>query len=340
MNFKKILSTFLLTTVAATGVFSGATNSIKASAKSVSASAPLYTFSVISDTHIGYDDYSAIKNTSTALNSIKNCFPNDRCIVINGDVVDNYLDSSYQDLANVVNCVNTNTAHPSYNPSSISGSRAKLPYIYFNMGNHESRENAHWSSDQSKYDWSLSQFCTYTRSIQTKLTPNGVSYGDRDRDKAYDVQYVNNSTLFFLGTDDVNHGDCAYLNPDYQLNYLKTKINNKPLFLFCHQPIYNTVYGSDANNCIYNSNDLTDIISSHSNVVMFTSHTHNNYTKSKGFSENFATVGESSVFATSSILEGPQGCHVKVYSNKVVVEAVSYTSGNTYSVIASKTVYL
>jgi hypothetical protein len=250
MKVKKIISTFLLTTITTAGLATSHITPASASAKSVSASTPLYTFSVISDTHIGYG-YSAIKNTSTALNCIKNSFT-DRCIVINGDVVDNYLDSSYQDLANVVNNVNTNTASPSYNPSSISGSKAKLPYIYFNFGNHEFRENASWSSDQSKYAWSLSQFDTYTRSIQTKLTPNGVSYTDRDRDKSYDVQYVNNATLFFLGSDNVNYGDCAYLDPNYQLNYLKTKVNNSPLFLFCHQPIYNTVSGSDANNCIYN----------------------------------------------------------------------------------------
>jgi hypothetical protein len=73
---------------------------------------------------------------------------------------------------------------------------------------------------------------------------------------------------------------------------------------------------------------------------MFTSHTHNSYTTSTGFTQNFKAVGKSSEFSTSSILEGPQGCHVKVYSDRVVVDAVTYTSGNTYSVIASKTIYL
>ncbi|QAA32420.1 metallophosphoesterase family protein [Clostridium manihotivorum] len=338
MRLKSILTALLVTSITTATLLTGSKTHVSASVKAKVATTPLYTFSVISDTHLG-SGYTAIKNTSTALNSIKNNF-SDRCIVINGDVVDNYLDSSYQDLTNVVNYVNTNTANPSYNPSSISGKTSKLPYIYFNFGNHEFRENATWSSDQSKYDWSLSQFCTYTRSIQTKLTPNGVSYTDRDRDKSYDVQYVNNATLFFLGSDNVNYGDCAYLDPNYQLSYLQTKINNKPLFLFCHQPIYNTVYGSDANNCIYNSSDLTNIIGSHSNAIMFTSHTHNSFTSTSGFSQNFAKVGQSSVFATSSVVEGPQGLHVKVYSDRVVVDAVSYTSGSSYSVIASKTVYL
>lgn len=80
-----------------------------------------YSFSVISDTHVGIsitkqDARAAIENTTTALNCIKNCFPKDKCIVINGDIVDNYHDSSYNALGKII--------------SKVNKTGKKLPYIF------------------------------------------------------------------------------------------------------------------------------------------------------------------------------------------------------------------
>lgn len=72
----------------------------------------LYSFSIISDTHLGVNESKnskkiAIAKITLTLNCIKYCFPNDKCIVINGDVVDNYYNSSYSDLTNAI--INANS---------------------------------------------------------------------------------------------------------------------------------------------------------------------------------------------------------------------------------------
>ncbi|MHC1683135.1 MAG: metallophosphoesterase [Clostridiaceae bacterium] len=339
MKKSKSLLRLLVAAVTTVGLISGTTAPVSASTTSTF----LYEFDVISDTHIGAGS-TAIKNTSTALNCIKNSFPQSRCIVINGDVVDNYQSSSYNTLATVVDYVNKNQADPSYNPTSLSGSTRKLPYVYFNFGNHEFRPTASSSSIPEYYSWSLSQFNTYTRSIQTKLSPNGVTYYDRSSTGSYDLQYVNNTKFFFLGTDTLSYtDDCAYLNPNYQLKYLSSKLDGKLTFLFCHQPPSgapsNRIYGADTLNCISNTGDLYNVIASHPEVIMFTSHEHNKFS-SYPFTNgaNFATLGSSSIFGTSSVLEGPEGCHVKVYNNKVVVSGIHYNSANSYTTVTTKTI--
>ncbi|MBU3075838.1 metallophosphoesterase family protein [Clostridium estertheticum] len=324
MKIRKKLSKSLVAIIAAVGLISGTSTSAFASTSKM-----LYEFDVISDTHVGATDPNANAHTTTALNCIKNNF-NDKSIVINGDVVDNYWDSSYNALYNIVSNAN-------------SGSK-KLPYIYFNFGNHEFRPSASSSSQPEWYDWSLSQFDTYTRKIQTNLlSPNGVSYGDRGQGQSYDLQHINNTNLFFLGTDRLVYGDtndCADLDRDTQLNYLKGTLDSGRLtFMFCHQPPHGTVHASDWKNCIWdsvnsdnNSVFFKSLIGQYKNAIMFTSHTHNDFNTYplKGNDDNFAMVGNCPIFGTSSIKDASQGCHVVVYNNQVVVTAMHYISDYKY----------
>lgn len=320
MKRHKFLYKLLLTTLTTAAL-------ISATAISASASTLQYSFSVISDTHIGINDTSAhaqqaISNTTTTLNCIKNCFPNDKCIVINGDVVDNYQDSSYQTLANII--------------SSVNNSGRRLPYIYFNLGNHEFRPSGSSSSIPDYYNWSISQFVNKTRDIQTKLSvASGVTFSCRDTDKAYDIQHVCNTPFFFLGTDSIDWGstnDCAYLNPDYQLNYMDNSIGSGLSFVFCHQPPYNTVEGSDSSNCITNTSDLEAVLNNHPKAIMFTAHTHLNFEDHS----NYSTLGPCSIFSSPSIYENnSEGYHVDVYDNYVHISAIRYTSNNSYYSIPS-----
>lgn len=329
IKIKKILITVLSVAVALS------TMSISASAKIDSTAS--YTFDVISDTHI--DDPSskysttnaatANRNTATALKAIKKSFPEDRCIVVNGDVVDNYWDSAYNQMYNIFHTANSD---------------GKLPYVYFNFGNHEFRRTASNSSEAEWYDWSISQFNTYTRKVQTELTPNGVSYDARGEGQAYDWQYVNNSLFFFLGSSKIEYdgyNDCALLDSSSQLANLDKKLSEGRLtFLFCHQPPTNTVHGSDSYNSIHNTSEFNSIISKYKKAIMFTSHTHNDFNTYKffGSNSNFSNVGNASIFGTSSILEGPQGCHVEVYSDGVIVYGVRYKTNGSYDILTKRTV--
>lgn len=319
MKKSKILLNLLVTTITTISLIAG-------TAVSASAHTLQYGFSVISDTHIGINDDSshtqqAMTNTTRALNCIKNNFPNDKCIVINGDVVDNYYDSSYSTLANIVNNANS------------SGKR--LPYIYFNLGNHEFKQQGTYSANPDDYNWCISQFVTQTRAIQVKLSAaSNVSYSCRDTDKAYDLQHVNNTPFFFLGTDSINWGstnDCAYLNPDYQLNYLDNHIGSGLSFVFCHQPPYDTVDGSNSSNCITNTDDLSQVLNRHPKAIMFTAHTHLSFENSS----DYGKLGVCPIFSSPSIYENSEGYHVNVYDDCVYVQGIKYLSNNNYATNAN-----
>ncbi|MBU3107022.1 metallophosphoesterase family protein [Clostridium gasigenes] len=311
---------------------------ISATSISASASTRLYTFDVLSDTHVKSGDTNANTRLSTALNCIKSNF-DDKCIVINGDVVDDYY--QYSTLDSVIRNAN-------------SGSE-KLPYIYFNFGNHEFRAAASNSSQSEWYKWSLNEFATKTNAIQASLSHDSdVTNNSRSSDSSYDWQYVKNNVFFFLGTDRLEYdqqNDCADLNRNYQLSHLDNKLNSSGWkFVFCHQPPHGVIHGADWRNSIceraYNDPNgeyFQSLISKHNNTIMFTSHMHNNfntYGLDDNCNSNFHQLGGSSVFGTSSVLEASQGLHVVVYDDKVTVKAVQYNSDNDYDVIESKTISL
>lgn len=285
-----------------------------------------YSFSVISDTHLGVDEtkYSgkiAELKTTIALNCIKNCFPKDKCIVINGDVVDNYYETSYDSLASTI--------------LKVKG----IPYIYFNLGNHEFKSNGNGPSIEKYYYKSIDQFANKTRYIQSKLNAAAdISHFCRDKNKSYDLQYVQHTPLFFLGSDSITSGstnDCAYLNSD-QLNYLSHHISAGLSFIFCHQPPYDTVKGSDASNCIYNTNDLLHVLKSHPKTIIFTAHTHRafeNYPLT--FGNNYSKLGSCPVITSPSVYRSLEGLHVSVYNDLVYIQGIKYCSNVSYTTYPS-----
>lgn len=285
-----------------------------------------YSFSVISDTHLGVDEtkYSskvAIAKTTIALNCIKNCFPKDKCIVINGDVVDNYYETSYNSLTSTI--------------LNVNSSEKSLPYIYFNLGNHEFKSNGNGPSIEKYYYRSISQFVNKTHYIQTKLNAAAdVSHFCRDKSKSYDLQYVQHTPFFFLGSDSITEAstnDCAYLKPD-QLSYLNHHINRGLSFVFCHQPPYNTVKGSDASNCISNTNDLLNVLSNHPKAIIFTAHTHmafENYPLT--FGNNYSKLGSCPVITSPSVYRSLEGLHISVYNDLVYIQGIKYCSNISYT---------
>lgn len=148
------------------------------------------------------------------------------------------------------------------------------------------------------------------------------------------MQYVCGTPFFFLGSDNIQYGysnDCAYLKPDSQLAYLNNHISNKLSFIFCHQPPYNTVKGSDVSNCIYNTNDLLNILRKHSNVIMFTAHTHRNFESYPlTLGNNYSKLGSCPVITSPSVYRSLEGLHISVYSDFVYIQGIKYSSNTSY----------
>ncbi|MCR3760101.1 metallophosphoesterase family protein [Clostridium felsineum] len=340
MNKKRGLLSFLITTITALSVFSVA--AVKANAQ--------YEFDVISDTHIGSDDmggWHATRNLKTTLNCIAKYHSNDQCVVFNGDNVDTAYQDSYDQLYNTIAQVK----------NDLSSQGKTIPYMYFNIGNHE---YCFGGTNTGNYQTCLNNFNYNTNRIRSMIGSRaGVT--DTNRANSYDLQYINNKNdrLAFLGTDELPSNPCdAYLAPS-QIDWLNSTIiknknewttssrGKKPMFVFLHQPLQNTVYGSDPTNpnfadwgTLLNTDTLKQyaLRTNHPEVIMFTGHTHRDFDGSYyGDSENFCTLtpSYSSVFGVPSIgnTDGdPEGYHVTVYSDGVVVQGVKYTSSGTVQV--------
>lgn len=322
MNKAKLLFIFIIIIIISASIYASKTSEHK----NVYSNNFRYSFSVISDTHIGVNDRKkngeiAIKNLITSLKCIKNCFPKDKCIVINGDVVDNYYKSSYNTLSNLIINVNSNVN--------------RLPYIYFNLGNHELKPDGTGPSITKYYTRSINEFITKTSEIQKQLdAAPDISHYHRIKNKSYDLQYVCKTPFFFLGSDTIENGatnECAYLKPEPQLNYLDNSIGSSLSFVFCHQPPYNTVKGSNYMNCITNTFNLLNVLTKHPKAIIFNGHTHRSFeTSPLTFGNNYSKLGPCTVLTSPSVYRSLEGLHVTVYDNRVYIEGVKYISNTKY----------
>lgn len=347
MKKKKSLLTLLVTAItAASLVTATSTGSFVAAAKTTTgatlSNTPLYSFSVISDCHVNTNDTDRNVNFTNALQCIKYKFGGDSCIVMNGDVVDD--NSEYDTLGKLISSAN---------------SGKKLPYIYFNYGNHEFDDQPDGSPHVENYNRSLNTFITETNRIQT----NYLNHSDavRDAGNSYDWKYVKGNLFFFLGTDKLAYDqqiNCADLDRNYQLSHLFSKLNSTSgwKFVFCHQPPHGTVQGSDWTNCICersyddpNGDYFENNIKQYNKTLMFTSHTHRDFNQYKntsdgykdafgGHNDDFYQLGGCSVFNTSSVRYCAQGLHVIVYSDHVHVDGVQYKSPTSVSFVSKRDV--
>jgi predicted MPP superfamily phosphohydrolase len=339
MKKKKMLLKTLIATISIMGLISATSTTASAS----------YSFDVISDTHIGADpSWNASGNLQTTFESIKKDitkgnYQNEQCIVINGDVVDNSKASSYNKLSEI-----------------IQNEKDGLPYIYFNIGNHEyaSESNPY---TLAPYSYGLNLFNSTINGIQKSLDTKG-QVTNTPRNNSYDSQYINSSNdrLAFLGTDEIPANPCSSSLSNNQLDWLtsfigdntyegsRTSKGRKPMFIFSHQPVYDTTYGSNFDSWGYiypsDSNFIKNALSGHPEIVMFSGHTHKQFSDDDYWNDaNFYSLGDSSsqFFSVPSIGEvdsnGPEGYHVTVYSDGIVVAGVKYTSAG-HQVLNTRTV--
>lgn len=308
---------------------------------STSAKAMLCEFDVISDTHIvatssdtnnTYSKTDADNKLIITLDSIRLSYPNTDCIVINGDVVEN--NHSYYHLYLLLK--DYVSQHPD------------VPYIYFNIGNHEYNEGyngTNYSAPQSHYSSNLWLFNSQIRNISSLIKPKKwiTTYQEKGfkRNNSYDLQYINgkNTKMLFLGTDAIMDDPCEAILYSNQANFLNSMVNqssksNGPMFMFLHQPLYHTTYGSYdepggfANGYLEpgQSDYVKSILNGHPEIILFTAHDHVPFSSSSSDPWNYSHYDESTQsFSVPSISASLEGYHVGVYSDGAYVEGVSYT---------------
>ena len=152
----------------------------------------------------------------------------------------------------------------------------------------------------------------------------------------YYDNWVKGYHFIVLGSE--NMGEAKLSNA--QLNWLEEKLKEKvdengsrPIFVFLHQPIPHTVYGSDTWGNIINYGQLDEILKKFPQVILFSGHSHYSFNSPKTmFKDNFTMfntgavyyiMGEDDKYTDYKI---SQGLIVQVYDEKVEVRPREFTN--------------
>ena len=267
---------------------------------------PLLEFQAVSDIHIS----TAIREAHyrAFLNDVAENSPNSVGIFVAGDSVDSGPnDSWWKKLWELYD--------------KVDG----LPHMYLGIGNHE-------FTGYTSYEPALNQFLKYLRVTDDMEKPEDVPY--------YDT-WINDYHFIVLGNTVYEPGVRATIG-DEQYAWLEEKLaeaeDDRPIFLFMHQGMKNTVSGTSESERWWGINDdakLRALLKKYPNVFLFTGHTHSEMESANSMYGggksaalfNTGSVGDLWIPATDTSIEGSQGLYVQVYGDKVLVRGRDFTTG-------------
>lgn len=295
---------------------------------------PTMSFDVLSDFHANNSHtYNANTKVTNALTDLLSYSNKSKAIIVNGDTVDD------------VNCYGVLQEAISNVPENAKN--GYLPDMYFNLGNHEL-----YTYPSEKYTYSyegkLYDFVNGIGGIQLK---NNETFTYKDfGGTTYFKTKVGGCYFFFIAAEGYpKNGEKSFISAR-QLKWANEQIYkvakynpDTPIFVFIHEPFYNTVEGSIQE---YMDNDaaLRWYLNKYPTVTVFTSHSHEDissatkwvYQESKG-SASGAGIGVT-MFNTGSVgdvwrnnqnygsTSASQGLHVDVYNDSIVVRARDFAN--------------
>lgn len=284
------------------GTVDGTTEKAKADVTVIEGNGPLYSFQILSDTHLtsGIKDIHDV-NFDSALKDINNIEPNSSRLIIDGDVVDSGLKANWDTYSQILNA-------------------NKHSQIDAALGNHDTWQENSWI-DQSEYNISKQNFLNYTGE------PN-----------AYYDYWLNGNHFIFLGSEQ-SDGNKAYIS-DTQLKWFDQKLaenasGNKPIFVFVHQPLYDTVAGSKPGqgwNDLAQDSQVREILAKYPQAIFFTGHTHYEFgSNCTMYNEKCCTmfnIPSCGYCWTDENTEDDisEGYYVDVYKDKVIVKGRNFTT--------------
>ncbi|MEC0226008.1 metallophosphoesterase family protein [Paenibacillus alba] len=271
--------------------------------------APLFSFSVLSDTHIIASDTESQLLLSRALADHHALRPNSKLLVMNGDLT-NGSEADYRSL------------------QTLLSSQPHAP-VHATMGNHD--YYGVWRTPEGGMDTS-------------KMNPawsskQAVALFDRlwGYDKPYHELIVEGYRFLFLSGEayrDVNasYAEDAFLSPE-QLAWLRERLTNagtadagKPVFVFLHQPLPQTLDGTDRELGVIQHQELRALLDAHPNVIFFSGHTHWNLETTQQVKQlKFLAASSASIREVWSSQNEPetmaisQSLVVDVYKDRVVI---------------------
>ncbi|WCK54934.1 metallophosphoesterase [Aneurinibacillus sp. Ricciae_BoGa-3] len=272
-------------------------------------------FSVISDIHIQTHDTTSQQKLKGALQDIKRLDPKQDALIVNGDLTEG-MPADYALLANIM----------SKNP--------RPAHVFYTIGNHEFHKAWFDKAGQRK-DATFPNGETEKASIQQFLA-------FAHQKKVYYDEWIRGYHFIFLGSEkyrqsDPKYGEDAYLS-NAQLDWLRARFNegtgDKPVFVFLHQPLSNTVSGTNGygnDRAIIQHQELKSILEKHPEVVFFTGHTHWELGLPKTLvQDSFTMVNESSVWEPWTANNKPapgkrsEGLYIEVFGDRILINGRDY----------------
>ncbi|ULL15862.1 metallophosphoesterase [Paenibacillus sp. H1-7] len=286
------------------------------------AAKPLLSFHVLSDIHFqAWDKRSQVK-LQAALNDLNTMSPDADALIFNGDLT-NGRQSDYDKLNELLK----RTVHPEA--------------VYSTIGNHEFYQA--WYD--AKGSWNEAGF----PNGETEQASIGRFLQFTKESSIYYEKEIGGYPFLFLGSEqyrqsDAGNSEDAYLS-DSQLEWLKQSLkkhgaSRKPIFVFLHQPLPDTVAGSSCcvnNRAVIQHQQLKNILSAYPQVIFFTGHTHWELKHPDTLvQDRFVMLNSSSVEQPWTVgedggermlsPEASEGLHVEVYDGKVIIQGRDFHS--------------
>ncbi|CAH0344035.1 metallophosphoesterase [Bacillus sp. CECT 9360] len=310
MSISRIVSLAVIL-LFATGPVSSSSNVNEPFEKDV----PVLQFPVISDVHICGQPRTIegvrICEAETdgkfleALEDIERIAPGYKAIAIVGDFTNQGLDEQYDRFMDLL----------------FTGTNPGAEKIIA-IGNHEFFENKHWKRPMLTNQMLVKRYST--------KTGMGNVYYDR---------WIEGYHFITLGSESMFRG-----NPnkpfisDAQYKWLEQTLSDnaatgKPIFVFLHQPIKHTVYGTEGNYADFEGTRLKKILSKYPQTVLFSGHSHYDLNHPKTvYRQGFTMVNTSSI---SYVMDKKgrkkhlsQGILVEVYKDRLEIKAREFSNSS------------
>lgn len=272
---------------------------------------PILQIPVMSDIHISNQDQE--DRFKKALEDYKVIAPDYKAIALVGDITNQGSLEQYNNFMKILE------------ENSYDNSEKIIA-----MGNHEYGEI--WNNPNADDSVYLNRFAENTK-----------------ESNVYFDSWVSGYHFIVLGGEKLgsSNGDEAVIS-DAQYDWLEKTIavdadQNKPIFVFLHQPLPNTVYGSEYWNSTLTDGRLAGILKKYPQTILFSGHSHNllNHPRTV-YQDGFTMVNTGAVAYTwYNGGYGPssysQGLLVNVYKDRVEIKAREFSNGTWINTFEIKT---
>ncbi len=266
---------------------------------------------IVSDLHLGVNQ-TASDRFVAMLKDVAATSPSSSGIIAVGDLVDAADDEYYALLDSLY--------------TSVSG----IPHLYRGIGQHEYLTRGTYDYDATAHDANLQKFLKGVK-LPTSVAPTTPYY----------TCFIAGYTAIFLGADAYENGNAVYSQTQLTWldNLLRASSQERPIFVFMHEPLPQTVSGSLANQGygnVSNPEQIVAILEKYKNVFVFSGHTH--WTMEANRTAYF--VNDVKYFNTAAVsslwndvggngfeVDGSQGYYVTIYEHAVLVRGRDFSTG-------------